>query len=120
MCTSGLLSTTTAQPEPKVAHKLIPAIPLKAPLELIDLGEELSVDGELILDLLDTADNRRVVTPVEDARDHGVRVVIKEVADEIHGHVAGVNQRTQPLGAPNVLNGKAVEIRNHRQDGFWL
>src|ERR1700722_5722340 len=102
MCTTGSLSTRNQQGEPKVLHKLFPTLSLEPTLELVDLGEHLRIDRDLFFDLLDAADDGRVISSVEDPRDHRVRVVVQEVADQVHGDVTRVHQWPQPLRSADV------------------
>lgn len=71
------LTTVVPQPEPKVAHKLIPSIPLKTPFELIDLCEEFGVDRKLLTDLFHTTDDRCVVTSIKDPSNHRIGVIVQ-------------------------------------------
>jgi len=75
----------------KVLHKLFPTLPLQTSLQLIDLTEHFTVKRELLSDLFHTADYRGVITTVKDSGDHGIRVVVEQIANEIHRDVTRVH-----------------------------
>ena len=81
MCTTSPLSTRNQQGEPKVGHKLLPTLSLEPTLELIDLGEHFGIDRDLLFDLFDPTDDGRVISPVENSRDHRVGVVVQEISN---------------------------------------
>src|ERR1035438_1747045 len=110
MCTTGSLSTGNQQGEPRVAHKLFPALSLEPTLELIHLSEHFWIHRDLFFDFLDATNHRRVIAPIEDSRDHGIGVVVQEISNQVHSDVPRVHQRSQALRTTNVLDRKSVEI----------
>ena len=75
MCASRQFSTPNQQGTPKVAHKLLSVLPLQSALKLIDLREGFGVECNLLTNLLNTTDHRRVISTIEDPGDHWIGVI---------------------------------------------
>jgi hypothetical protein len=88
--------------------------PLHLTLELlrqrIDLGEQFDIDRDLFLDFFYCTDHRGVITTIEDSCDHGVRIIVQQVANQVHRNVASLNQWSQPLGAQDVFGAQTIKI----------